>query len=164
MKKLTQGFEYESYASIDELSTDAAALMLAAREICKEAYAPYSNFYVGAAARLSNGIIITGTNQENASFPAGICAERTLLAAATAVYPQYPIVSIAVSYAGKNIESDHPISPCGVCRQFLTEYENRVGYSINLMLGGQSGEIINIKTLHCLLPLAFSASELPKLF
>lgn len=164
MKKLTHGFEYELYLSIEEMSKEHATLMVAARNICKQAYAPYSNFFVGAAARLSNGIIITGTNQENASFPAGICAERSLLAAATAVYPEHPIVSIAVSYEGKNINSDHPISPCGVCRQFLSEYENRVGYSINLILGGQTGEIIIIKTLHCLLPLAFSANELPKLF
>jgi len=164
MKKISNSFEYEIYSSIDLLEIEDKELLNAARAICKKAYAPYSSFFVGAAARLSNGIIITGTNQENASFPAGICAERTLLAAATSVYPEHNIVKIAVSYEGKNIKSDHPISPCGVCRQFLAEYESRVGFDVALILGGQIGDVIIIPQLHYLLPLAFSANELPKLF
>lgn len=164
MKKISNSFEYEIYSSIDLLKIEDKELLNAARAICKQAYAPYSSFFVGAAARLSNGIIITGTNQENASFPAGICAERTLLAAASSVYPEHTIVKIAVSYEGKNIHSDHPISPCGVCRQFLAEYETRVGYQVALILGGQIGDVIIIPQLHALLPLAFTANELPKLF
>jgi len=164
MKEISYSFEYKVHSSITSLKIEDGELLLAARAICKQAYAPYSSFFVGAAARLSNGIIITGTNQENASFPAGICAERTLLAAASSVYPEDRIVKIAVSYEGKNIQSDHPISPCGVCRQFLTEYESRVGFDIELILGGQFGEIIIIPQLHSLLPLAFTANELPKLF
>jgi cytidine deaminase len=164
MKKVSNSFDYEVYSSIDLLNLEDKELLIAARSICKKAYAPYSSFFVGAAARLSNGVIITGTNQENASFPAGICAERTLLAAASSVYPEQSIVKIAVSYEGKNILSDHPISPCGVCRQFLAEYETRVGFDIMLILGGQIGDVIILPRLHTLLPLAFTANELPKLF
>src|SRR5690349_5285531 len=122
MKQQKFEFSFEVYDSIDELSADDQSLLIQARRATENAYAPYSNFHVGAAAKLSNGKIITGSNQENASFPVGICAERVLLASASSLYPDTPIDTMAISYSSNAMKSDHPISPCGMCRQSLQEF------------------------------------------
>jgi cytidine deaminase len=155
------GFEFEVYDNIDQLSPEDASLLNRARAVTSSAYAPYSSFFVGAAARLQNGEVVCGTNQENASFPAGICAEQAALAAVASLQPGVQIKVMAISYNGNGIESDHPISPCGVCRQVLTEYEGRVGAPIRLILGGMKGEVYIIPSAQSLLPLAFTAEELP---
>src|SRR4051812_3813516 len=123
MQKEAYEFTYEVYSSIDELNNEDRSLLEKAMEITANAYAPYSNFQVGAAARLQNGKLVTGSNQENASFPAGLCAERVLLAAAASLYPNAPIETIALSYRSESVQSNHPISPCGICRQSLQEFE-----------------------------------------
>jgi cytidine deaminase len=151
---------YEEYASDRELSEADAELLRLAREVTERAYAPYSHFRVGAAARLASGGIITGTNQENASFPAGICAERTLLSVAGAQYPGVAIETLAISYHNENGISDRPISPCGICRQSLQEFEQRTGRPVRLILGGQDGKIIIIPRASILLPFAFTGDEL----
>ena len=151
---------YEEYASDRELSKTDAELLRLAREVTAQAYAPYSHFRVGAAARLQNGVIITGTNQENASFPAGICAERTLLSVAGAQYPGVAIETLAISYHNENGVSDTPISPCGICRQSLQEFEQRTGKPVRLVLGGETGKVIVLERSALLLPFAFSADEL----
>ena len=131
-----------------------------ARAVTRQAYAPYSNFFVGAVAELSNGEIVSGTNQENASYPVGICAERVLLGNAATLYPNVSIDTMAISYDSKNVKSDHPISPCGMCRQSLLEYETRTKKPIRLILAGQEGKIIIVKTVNYLLPFAFTSGEL----
>ncbi len=153
-------FSVEVYKSSAELTAADAALLDAAREITKVAYAPYSNFFVGAAAKLANGIIFKGTNQENASYPVAICAERTLMSAAATQYPGIAIETMAVSYNNKNGESSKPISPCGVCRQMLAEYEERTNHPIKLILGGMDGEVYVIKSAKELLPLTFTSDDL----
>jgi cytidine deaminase len=154
-------FSYEVYDDISELTKEDAALLAEARSVTKSAYAPYSNFFVGAVARLKNGEIVKGTNQENASFPVGICAERVLLGNAATLYPDMAIDTIAVSYYNNNGEKgDKPISPCGMCRQSLLEYETRTNQPIRLILGGQEGEIYIIKTVSSLLPFAFTGDGL----
>jgi cytidine deaminase len=160
MKKERFEFEYENYASVDELPEADAILLRRAKEATKQAYAPYSNFHVAAAARLANGEIISGTNQENASYPVGICAERVLLSAASAVYPDQPIVSIAVTYDSRSVNSDHPVAPCGMCRQALQEFEGRFQQPIRLIMGGMSGEIMVLPSTSHLLPFSFGKSEL----
>lgn len=160
MQKKEQVFTYEVYDSIEELNKQDAELLQKAKAVTKEAYAPYSNFRVGAAALLQNGQTITGTNQENASFPAGICAERTLLSAASSLYPGIPINTIAISYDNGNGPSERPISPCGICRQSLQEFEQRTGQPIRLLLGGLKGKIFSIAASGQLLPLAFTADEM----
>jgi cytidine deaminase len=155
------GFEFEVYDNIDQLSPEDASLLARARAVTSSAYAPYSSFFVGAAACLQNGEVVCGTNQENASFPAGICAEQAALAAVASLQPGVQVKAMAISYNGYGIESDHPISPCGVCRQVLTEYEGRVGAPIRLILGGMKGEVYIIPSAQSLLPLAFTAEELP---
>ena len=153
-------FSYEVYQSIDELKEEDAWLLREAQDVSQHAYAPYSNFQVGAVAKLKNGQIVAGSNQENASYPAGICAERVLLSSAASLYPGIPVESIAISYRSSEVESDHPISPCGICRQSLQEYEQRVKSSIRLILGGMEGDVIIIPRANMLLPLSFTGEDL----
>jgi cytidine deaminase len=160
MKEQKFEFSFKVYDTIDELNEDDQLLLNEARNATKNAYAPYSNFYVGAAAKLSNGEMVTGSNQENASFPVGICAERVLLGAASSLYPGTPIETMAVSYQSNIVKSDHPISPCGMCRQALQEFEGRMQKSVRLILGGMEGKIYIIKSASQLLPLAFTSEEL----
>ena len=161
MKTTEYRFSYEVYDSIDELAANDAQLLNRALEMTKNAWAPYSRFRVGAAARMLNGEIVTGANQENASYPSGICAESVLLATAGATWPGEPIDTLAVSYEGDSIPNDHPISPCGICRQRLQEFETRTQRPIRLILGGKTGKIYIIPDANLLMPLAFTAHELP---
>ncbi|MGZ5220273.1 MAG: cytidine deaminase [Chitinophagaceae bacterium] len=160
MKEHKFEFEYEVYNSTTELKKEDAELLTRARMVTKLAYAPYSNFFVGAVARLDNGETVAGTNQENASYPVGICAERVLLGSAATLYPGISIDTMAISYDSKELKSDHPISPCGMCRQSLLEYETRTKKPIRLILAGQEGKIYIVKTISHLLPFAFTSGEL----
>jgi cytidine deaminase len=160
MKEQKFEFEYEVYNDISELNKVDADLLTKARAVTKQAYAPYSNFFVGAAAKLDNDQIVSGTNQENASYPVGICAERVLLGNAATIYPGVSIDTIAISYDSRDVKSDHPISPCGMCRQALLEYETRTNKPIRLVLAGQEGKIFIVKTVSFLLPFAFTSDEL----
>lgn len=160
MKSENYQFSYTVYDSVDELEPQDAWLLNEARTVSQYAYAPYSNFLVGAVAKLTNGEIVAGSNQENASYPAGICAERVLLSAAASMYPNIPIESMAISYQQANGPSDHPIAPCGICRQSLQEFESRVKRPVRLILAGMEGKIIVIPEASSLLPLAFTQDEL----
>lgn len=153
-------FEYEVYNDTSELSEADTLLLKKAREVTSLAYAPYSHFHVGAAARLVNNEIVTGTNQENASYPVGICAERVLLGNAAMLFPGKGIETIAVSYRSEDLKSDHPISPCGMCRQAMQEFEIRTSQPMRIILAGQEGKIFVIQTAAHLLPFAFTGSEL----
>jgi cytidine deaminase len=148
------------YQSSDELKEADAALVITAREALQFAYAPYSNFFVGAAALLANGKTLTGTNQENASYPVGICAERVLLSAIASLYPGEPIQTMAITYSGSNGESNKPISPCGMCRQAMVEYEHRTKRPFRIILSGLTGEVFVIETAKQLLPLSFTANDM----
>ncbi|HEY6902486.1 MAG TPA: cytidine deaminase [Puia sp.] len=160
MSKAEYKFSYEVVGSPAELNAEDAALVKKSREVTADAYAPYSHFRVGAAARLSNGQVVTGTNQENASYPAGICAERTLMSTAASLYPGVAIETMAVSYDNEKGPSDRPISPCGICRQSLQEFEQRTGHAIRLLLSGQEGDVYVIPRSSQLLPFAFTNEEL----
>ncbi len=153
-------FKFEVYDSIEQLSAADAWLLNEAREVTKLAYAPYSHFKVGAVARLLNGAIVTGSNQENASFPVGLCAERVLLSTVSSLYPQVPVENIAISYHNGNGNSNSPISPCGICRQSLLEYELRVDHPIRLLLGGMEGKVYVIPQAGALLPLSFTGDDM----
>ena len=160
MNKQDYTFTFEVYDDIKDLTEEDQWLLQEAREVTQHAYAPYSNFQVGAIARLANGEIVAGSNQENASFPVGLCAERVLLASAASIFPKVPIDTMAISYHNNNGESNHPISPCGICRQSLLEYESRVGNPIRLILGGMEGKVYIIDTAAMLLPLSFTSEDL----
>lgn len=160
MNKEEYRFGFEVYDSAEQLSSEDAWLLQEARSVTQSAYAPYSNFNVGAVAKLSNGEMVAGTNQENASYPVGMCAERVLLASAATLYPNIPIETMAISYHNMNGESSHPISPCGICRQTLCEYEERMKKPIRLILSGMEGKVYIIEKSSNLLPLSFGSVDL----
>ncbi len=150
---------YEEFESINELSHSDKELLLSSFAATNLAYAPYSNFKVGAAAKLSDNLIITAANQENASYGATICAERALLLNPSITSNNH-IEIIAISYIKANGESLNPLSCCGICRQALLEYEQRISKPIKLILGGKTGKVWIFNNLSCLLPLGFSNKSL----
>lgn len=162
MKKQNYKFEFEIYDSISDLDQNDAKLLTKARKITATAYAPYSHFFVGAAAILKNGKVVTGTNQENASYPVAICAERSLLSSASALFPEVAVETMAISYHNhnQNANSNRPISPCGMCRQSLLEYEGRWNSPIRLILSGLEGRVYIIQKASHLLPLSFTSDDL----
>lgn len=162
MKERKFQFSYKVVKDITELDELDATLLQQARKATKKAYAPYSRFHVACAARLENGRTVIGTNQENASYPVGICAERALLATVGTQYTDEPIDTLAISYHALDGESNHPISPCGMCRQALTEYEKRAGKPMRLILAGLQGTIYIVDCAKDLLPLAFTDEDLGK--
>jgi len=153
-------FTFGVYPSILDLDTADRELLLQAKAIAEDAYAPYSHFLVGAAAILSNGEILKGTNQENASYPVGICAERTLLAAAGTLFPEAHIITLAISYRNLEGQSHTPVSPCGMCRQALVEHETRYQHPVRLILSGADGPVYIIPASGSLLPLSFTVNDL----
>lgn len=153
-------FDFKTYNSIDELEEHDAFLLREARKVTEVAYAPYSNFRVGAFAKLVNGETVSGTNQENAAYPAGICAERTLMSTASSLFPGVGIETIAVSYNNIRGESDRPVSPCGICRQSFVEFQQRTKTPIRIILSGMEGEVYVIENAEDLLPLVFGADDI----
>ena len=153
-------FGYDVYESLEDLPAEWQSLVKQTREITATAYAPYSHFQVAAVARLQNGATVTGTNQENASYPVGICAERVLLSAASVLHTNVPIDTMAISYHHIGGDSGSPVSPCGMCRQALLEYQDRTKQAIRLILSGMSGKIIVIEQASALLPLSFGGENL----
>jgi cytidine deaminase len=160
MKQKEVHFIYEVFNSIKSLDKTDAILLEKARNITSTAYAPYSNFQVGAVALLANGEMVNGSNQENASYPVGLCAERVLISAISSLYPYTAIHTIAISYHNLNGQSRRPISPCGICRQSLLEYESRLNHSIRLILSGMEGKVYIIPNAAMLLPLSFTSDDL----
>src|SRR4026208_193642 len=162
MKESKIEISFKVFDDINELAKEDAWLLNEAREVTNQAYAPYSNFYVGAVAKLVNGEIVAGTNQENASFPVGLCAERVLLASASTLYPEVAIETMAISYHSGNGNNSEPIAPCGMCRQSLQEYEIRVKNPMRLILGGLEGKIFVFEKASQLLPLGFTSEDLSR--
>jgi cytidine deaminase len=160
MTKSFLQFEFDVYDSIDELNQNDKSLLQLAREVTTLAYAPYSEFLVGAAAELNNGVIVKGTNQENASYSVGICAERTLLGNAAMLHPNIPIQTMAIAYHNLNGSSDEPVSPCGMCRQSINEFEGRTKQPIRLILSGMEGKVMIIEKASMLLPMSFGSENL----
>lgn len=161
MKK-TLRFEanYTCYENWDELPGQYQQLLQEAREAKKGSYAPYSKFNVGAALLLNNGQVIHGSNQENASYPIGFCAERTALSAAASLAPHEKIRSIAITCSCEHNPVTQPGAPCGICRQTIFEAECKHRQDIEVILMGESGEIYIFKTIKDLLPLHFDAGYL----
>ncbi len=127
---------YQEYGSVDMLDPKDRELAEAAIEATKGSYAPYSKFNVGAALRMDNGIIVKGSNQENAAYPSGLCAERTALFYASATYPEVAVTSIAVVASQNGIVCDNPATPCGACRQVMAQYQLKGGKPISIILVG----------------------------
>jgi cytidine deaminase len=151
---------YKVFREYTDMPEPEASLVRMAFEATQMAYAPYSGFHVGAVALMSNGEMVSGANQENASFPAGICAERVLLSTVSSIYPGESIDTIAITYALDGVSGNHPVAPCGICRQSLVEYEERIQKPFRLIIGGMTGEVFVFESAGSLLPLHFSGKEL----
>ena len=160
MKKKQVVFEFSSFDSLEDLPFTEKQLMNSAVQARGNAYAPYSNFKVGAAVLLANGEVVIGNNQENASYPSGLCAERVAIFQAGAKYPDVQINMVAITATSKNYIVDKPAAPCGNCRQSMAEYEQKQKVPITLLLMGETGEVIKCKSIADILPLAFNNSFL----
>jgi cytidine deaminase len=159
MKKLDLNIFLYEY-NIQELDKNDIHLLEKAKLACKNAYAPYSNFQVGAAVLLSDGNIILGSNQENAAYPSGLCAERTAIFAAGANYPNQTIVAIAVAACKQSSSELIPVSPCGACRQVLLEYEVKQQTPMRFIMLGENNKIYISPSISNLLPAQFSINQL----
>jgi len=156
-KKISSDYLKLDFSALEEMDK---TLIEKAEKQAKKAYAPYSNFYVGAAVLLANGKIISGSNQENASYPLCLCAERVALFAAHSRYPNVPIKKIAIVAINPNNPVKNPISPCGACRQVIRESEIRSKGDIQILLKGETTKTILLDTVKILLPMSFDGSAL----
>lgn len=162
MKKQKVSFDFTLFDSLSELSDPDRNLMKEALKARENAYAPYSKFKVGAAVLLENNQIVIGNNQENASYPSGLCAERVAIFQAGAKYPGIKISTIAIAAFSDERENGPPAAPCGNCRQSIHEYEHGQKAPIAIFMMGNNGQIFKCDSLNDLLPLAFGSEYLKK--
>jgi len=161
MKENQIQIHYNSY-KFDELSEIYKNLMDRSIEAQQNAYAPYSNFKVGAAILLEDGTIFTGNNQENSAFPSGLCAERVAIFACSAQHPNIKINVIAISANSEKIDINTVLAPCGSCRQSMYEYESKQNKPIRVLLKGVDNEVVEFLSVSDLLPLVFQCDGLKK--
>ncbi|MDT0641442.1 cytidine deaminase [Zunongwangia sp. F363] len=158
MKPLTFTSSLEVYDSLGELPEDIQDLMKEAFKARDTAYAPYSKFNVGAAILLENGETVIGSNQENASYPSGLCAERTAFYFAGAKHPGVKMQKVAISAKSHQRAMENPVPPCGACRQAMVEYEVKQNAPIVLYFMGETGKVAKAKSVQDLLPFIFDSS------
>ena len=162
MKEIKKEITIKVFDDTDSFSSLEKELINRAVKAQESAYAKYSNFRIGSAVLLANGKIISGSNQENAVFPLGLCAERVALFSAGSTYPDVPVVALALSAEKKLREDEVPVFPCGSCRNVLIEQENKFGNKIKLFITGSNGKIYVVDTVEDILPFAFSPRTLEK--
>ena len=160
MKEIKIESTFTVFDNLTELPNDVSYLMQKAIEARQKAYAPYSNFTVGAAILMENKEIVTGSNQENASYPSGLCAERTAIYFAGSQFPNVKIIRMAITAGSKIKPTKEPIPPCGACRQAISEYEVKQNVPIEIYFMGETGKIVKSNSLANLLPLIFDKSFL----
>ena len=148
--------------TLDELDLESKHLVHKAEEILRYAYAPYSKFSVGAALLLDNGVIVTGTNQENAAYPAGMCAERVALFTMASQYPGISIKKLAVVAKGENAQDLSPATCCGSCRQVMLEFEQRQNKVFEVIMLTQDHQWVKANSAESLLPFSFSKTSMEK--
>ena len=160
MKNIIVSTQFSVFENLQELPESVRDLMEQAISIRKKAYAPYSKFRVGAAILLDNGKVVLGSNQENAAYPSGLCAERVAIFQAGAIYPDAKIVKMAITAASDNNQTSAPIPPCGACRQSIAEYEFKQDEPIEIYFMGEIGAIYKSDSLKNLLPFSFDKNFL----
>jgi cytidine deaminase len=148
------------YDDIKDIPQDVQRLMKKASEARDNAYAPYSKFLVGASLLLDNGEVVSGSNQENASYPSGLCAERTAIYYSGANFPESRILKMAIIAGSTKNKTSKPIPPCGACRQAIAEYEIKQKSPIEIYFMGETGKVVKSNSLANLLPLLFDKSVL----
>lgn len=152
--------QYQNFEDIKDLPIEYQKLIAEAQLAKNTSYAPYSNFNVGAALLLDNNQTIKGSNQENASYPIGLCAERTAISASVALFPDNKINAIAIVANSQTVEVKLPVAPCGICRQVLLETESKQQQNIKILLHGNDGTTFVFESIKDLLPLHFDAEYL----
>lgn len=160
MNEITLTTKFTAFENSSELPADIQDLMEQAVAMRKKAYAPYSKFRVGAALLLDNGQLVFGSNQENAAYPSGLCAERVAVFQAGAMYPEAKIVKMAISAASDTNTTEAPIPPCGACRQSIAEYEFKQDHPIEIYFMGEIGPVYKSDSLKNLLPFTFDKNFL----
>ncbi|MCT4665834.1 MAG: cytidine deaminase [Flavobacteriales bacterium] len=155
MKKHQFQLEYSEFPNKEALDTAKQKLLAKAREAQAKAYAPYSNFKVGAALLLENGEIVLGSNQENAAYPSGLCAERVAFFHYGATFSDSKIVSVAIVGGSNKFETLGILSPCGACRQVMFEYEQKQESDIQIILQSDSSEVYVMNSIADILPFGF---------
>ena len=146
---------YQEYSSVEEMTPEDQALVAAALEAQKGSYSPYSDFQVGAALLLANGVIVKGANQENIAYPSGLCAERVTMFAAMAQYPGVPFEALAVTAHSESTLIDEPVAPCGACRQVMVEVEQQSKQPLRVLCQGETGPIFAFDGIESLMPFIF---------
>jgi cytidine deaminase len=160
MKKVEISSKITVFDNLDELPDQEQILLARAKEATLKSYAPYSNFKVGCAVLMETGEIISGGNQENAAYPACICAERVVLATASSMYPGIKPVKMAIVVKNENKPQLEPAAPCGECRQTIFEIEKRYNQPLRILMKGEVGRVFMVDSVGELLPLAFSKKDL----
>ena len=160
MKKLKLEIALDVFNHFEDLSDIDNLLCTSAIQAKKSAYAQYSKFLVGAAVLLENGEIVAGSNQENAVYPLGLCAERVAIFAASHQFPKTKIVKIALSTSHEELEDELPVFPCGSCRHVIREQEVRFESDIEVLVIGQTGKVYRMNSISSILPFAFDKKAL----
>lgn len=160
MKEIIIESKLKVFDNLDELPTDIVSLMDQAALARNNSYSPYSKFSVGAAILLDNDQVVLGSNQENASYPSGLCAERTAIFYAGSQYPDAKILKMAIIAGSRVHQTISPIPPCGACRQTIAEYEVKQNADIEIYFMGETGKVMSSHSLANLLPLVFDNSVL----
>jgi len=156
MSEVKFTINYEEFASAAEMLPEDQELVKMAIEAQKGSYSPYSDFQVGAALRLTNGVIVKGANQENIAYPSGLCAERSAMFWAGANYPDVPMDTLAIAGSDHGVLCESPASPCGACRQVMAEYQKKHKRPLKIILIG-SKRIRKFKCVDDLLPFIFDS-------
>ena len=160
MKEVRTELQYELYDSPEELKTEDRNLLNEALKATESAYAPYSGFLVGAAVLLENDVVVTGSNQENAAYPSGLCAERVALFSAASHHPGVKIKAIAITARLADKQALLCVSPCGDCRQVMAECEHRYNNGIRLIMTAGQNRVMVFNDVKQLLPIMFNAGTL----
>ena len=159
MEKKSLKIDYQLAKSADECSMSEKSLLMAAERASKNSHSPYSKFKVGAALLLEDGSVIEGSNQENAAFPVGFCAERTALSAKVSIAPNKKIIAIAIRVKSELKKVNQPAAPCGICRQVLLESEDIQKQNIKIIMQGEKGPVLIFNSVKDLMPFYFGASD-----
>lgn len=162
MQEIRLTCTFQSFDSEYDLPAADRELLNEALRATGKAYAPYSQFHVGAALRLKSGKIVKGNNQENVAYPSGLCAERVALFFASANWPDDHVEALAITAKTNNFEITDPVTPCGSCRQVMAETEKKQGKKIRIIMKGEKDKVYVTESAACLLPLMFKADELKK--
>ena len=160
MKNISINSNFTIFEDIGDLPAKIQDLVVSAKNVRRKAYSKYSNFSVGVSILLEDGTVVDGSNQENAAYPSGLCAERTAIFYANSTYPNLQIKCLVI-VAGSNLKTNStPIAPCGACRQVIAEYENKQNSEIELYFMGETGKIMYSNSIVNLLPFKFDSSFL----